>query len=177
MVNQERVLSVAVGAAVIVLMVLAFLQYRWSRQVGAAVGDHIGATLKASMLDWHLNLLREMSAPCMAMHLHSPVKDWEPTIEDYEQWATTSENSQMVEDVYAFERRGGVLKPFRLDLETEQIYPAKQLPARMAELPDRLKTEGLRLAKVPMRSRGVLRRARRWPDASSMLEPSPWCVL
>jgi hypothetical protein len=102
-VNQERVLSVAVGAAVIVLMVLAILQYRWSRQVGAAVGDRIGATLKASMLDWHLNLLREMSAPCMAMHLHSPVKDWEPTIEDYEQWATTSENSQMVEDVYAFD--------------------------------------------------------------------------
>jgi hypothetical protein len=95
-VNPERVLAVTVGAAVVVLMVLAFLQYRWSRQVGAAVGDHIGATLKASMLDWHLNLLREMSGPCMAMHLHSPVKDWEPTIEDCEQWATTSENSQMV---------------------------------------------------------------------------------
>jgi hypothetical protein len=42
-VNQERVLSVAVGAAVVVLLVLAFLQYRWSRQVGADVGDHMGA--------------------------------------------------------------------------------------------------------------------------------------
>ena len=90
--NQERVLSVAVGVAVVVLLVLALLQYRWSRQVGAAVGDHIGATLKASMLDWHLDLLRELSTPCMAMHLHSPVKDWEQTIEDYEQWATTSQN-------------------------------------------------------------------------------------
>src|SRR5882762_427239 len=125
--NQERALSVAVGAAVVVLLVLGFLQYRWSRQVGAAVGDHIGATLKASMLDWHLNLLRELSAPCMAMYLHSPVKGWEPTIEDYEQWATTSEHSQMVEDVYALQRRGGVLTPFRLDLETEHTHAAHLL--------------------------------------------------
>src|SRR5882762_3982146 len=152
--NQERALSVAVGAAVVVLLVLGFLQYRWSRQVGAAVGDHIGATLKASMLDWHLNLLRELSAPCMAMHLHSPVKDWEPTIEDYEQWATTSENSQLVEDVYALQQRGGVLKPFRLILATEHIEAAKQLPARLQGLPDRLKAEGTRLKMGRKRSRG-----------------------
>ena len=153
-VNQERVLSVAVGAAVGVLLGLGFLQYRWSRQVGAAVGDHIGATLKASMLDWHLNLLRELSAPCMAMYLHSPVKDWEPTIEDYEQWATTSQNSQLVSNVYVLQEIGGALKPFRLNLQTEQIDPAKQLPARMEELPERLQAEGLRLATVPMRARG-----------------------
>src|SRR6266850_1130942 len=135
--NQERVLSVAVGVAVVVLLVLAFLQYRWSRQVGAAVGDHIGATLKASMLDWHLDLLRELSTPCMAMHLHSPVKDWEQTIEDYEQWATTSQNSQMVKDVYALQLRGCTLKPFRLNLVTEQIEPAEQFPAQLQGLPER----------------------------------------
>jgi hypothetical protein len=71
---------------------------------------------------------------------------------------------------------GGVLKPFRLDLETEQIYAVVQLPARMAGLPDRLETEGLRLAKVPMRSRGGASEGARWPDASSILQPSPWCV-
>src|SRR6267378_1830058 len=152
-VNQERVLSVAAGAAVVVLLVLALLPYRWSRQVGAAVGDHIGATLKASMLDWHLDLLQELSAPCMALHVHSPVKDWEQTIEDYEQWASTSQNSQLVEDVYVFQQIGDALKASRMNLATEQIDAANRLPARMEGLPDRLKTEGLKLAEVPMHSR------------------------
>jgi two-component system sensor histidine kinase SenX3 len=152
-VNHERVLSMAVGASVVVLLVLAFLQYRWSRQVGAAVGDHIGATLKASMLDWHLDLLQELSAPCMALHVHSPVKDWEQTIEDYEQWSSTSQNSQLVEDVYVIQQVGGALRPFRMNLATEQIDAANRLPARMEGLPDRLKTESLQLAEVPMHSR------------------------
>jgi signal transduction histidine kinase len=117
------------------------------------VGDHIGATLKASMLDWHLDLLQQLSAPCMALHAHSPVKDWEQTIEDYEQWASTSQNSQLVEDVYVFQQIGDALKPSRMNLATEQIDAANRLPARMEGLPDRLKTEGLQLAKVPMQSR------------------------
>jgi hypothetical protein len=86
--NQERVLSSAVVVAAVILLVLATLQYRWSRQVGEAVRERFGSTLKASMLDWHLDLLRELSGVCMAVRgssFQSDSRPWQQAIEDYEQ--------------------------------------------------------------------------------------------
>src|SRR5581483_10591887 len=55
----------------VVLISLAALQYHWSKRLTEVLKGRIETSLKASAMDWHLRLLREVAEPCFAMQISS----------------------------------------------------------------------------------------------------------
>jgi signal transduction histidine kinase len=55
--------------AVIMVAVLALLQYRWSNQVSEATSLRLADSLQMSMIDWHQDLFRDFSQICFVFTL------------------------------------------------------------------------------------------------------------
>jgi signal transduction histidine kinase len=67
---KERPLSAAVFVPIaLVVMVLAFVQYRWSNQVSEATSMRLADSLQMSMINWHQNLFRDFSQICFIFNL------------------------------------------------------------------------------------------------------------
>jgi len=84
--REQRLWAGAVILAAAVLITLAALQVHWSRQLRSAARERIGATVKAAMLDWHLDPLRLFSGPALA--LSTVIDAQEPVahyLEEYEE--------------------------------------------------------------------------------------------
>lgn len=52
-----------------VLLILATLQYRWSRQIREANEVRVGENLRAEMMDWHADLLHEFSSIALSLQV------------------------------------------------------------------------------------------------------------
>ena len=106
--SQDRMLSLAVILSAVVLIILGGLQVRWSRQVSEAARARIGTTLKASMLDWHLDLLRDFSGPAIALSTaidaNEPVAHY---LEEYQEWTWGAAHPDLVADVFVWQRTPG----------------------------------------------------------------------
>ena len=69
---RERALATAlIVPTAIVVIVLAVLQYRWSNQVSSATSVRLADSLQMSMVNWRLNLLRDLSDICVALQMDS----------------------------------------------------------------------------------------------------------
>src|SRR5882672_8252657 len=67
--------------AVVVVIVLGVLQYRWSNQVSEATSIRLADSLQMSMINWHLDLFRDFSEICIAMRVEPEAGaqgDWNP---------------------------------------------------------------------------------------------------
>ena len=51
------------------LIIVAVLQYRWTRQLSVATEARIGSTLEPLMMGWHLDFYGELSAICVALQV------------------------------------------------------------------------------------------------------------
>ena len=58
---KTHALSAAVVLTTVVVILLAVLQYRWSTEVSEATGVRLADTLQLSMINWHLDFLRNFS--------------------------------------------------------------------------------------------------------------------
>ena len=133
--SQDRVLSMAVILSAVVLIILGGLQVRWSRQVSDAARARIGTTLKASMLDWHLDLLREFSGPAIAISTaidaNEPVTHY---LEEYQEWTWGAAHPDLVADVFVWQRLNAASSQLlRLNVVTGQVERATW-PAKMESL-------------------------------------------
>jgi len=69
---RERGLATAlIVPTAIVLIVLGVLQYRWSNQVRSATSMRLADSLQMSMMNWHLNLFRDLSEICAKLRIDS----------------------------------------------------------------------------------------------------------
>jgi two-component system sensor histidine kinase SenX3 len=131
---QDRALWTAIVVTmVLVLVALAALQYRWSKRVTEATQARIDASLKASVMDWHLSLLREIAEPCFAMQISSEPDEkteWDKYFQRYEAWYQAAKRPQLFQNLYLIEipKQGGADKTFRLSVDENRFY-ADQLPA------------------------------------------------
>ena len=102
--SQDRILwTAAVLILVFVLGSLAALQYRWSKRVADATLARIDASLKASIMDWHLNLLRGVAEPCFAMQVASDPDsphDREKYLQRYQAWLPTADHPTLFANLY-----------------------------------------------------------------------------
>jgi hypothetical protein len=74
---------------VVLLAVLALLQFRWTNEATAASEMRIGADLESLMMKWHGDLYGEFSAICTAMQVgpDSGARDtWNDYLERYVEW-------------------------------------------------------------------------------------------
>jgi signal transduction histidine kinase len=69
--DRAGVAAVIVCAAVVVVA-LAVLQYRWNRAASDATGVRLADALQLSMINWHLDLFRNLSEVCLTMRSADP---------------------------------------------------------------------------------------------------------
>src|SRR5260370_27882213 len=70
--SKERAFTTGmIILAVVVVIVLGVLQYRWSNQVSEATSIRLADSLQMSMINWHLDLFRDFSEICIAMRADS----------------------------------------------------------------------------------------------------------
>src|SRR5882762_2482582 len=86
------------GLALLLVMVAA-LQYRWTKQLSEATEARIGSALQPLMMGWHLDFYGELSAICVALQVgpDSGARDnWNDYLRRYRDWSNGS-----VENFYA----------------------------------------------------------------------------
>ena len=68
-IKEREFSTVIIVLAVIVVIVLGVLQYRWSNQVSEATSIRLADSLQMSMINWHLDFFRVFSEICVALRV------------------------------------------------------------------------------------------------------------
>jgi hypothetical protein len=101
---KEREFSTAIiVVAVIVVIVLGVLQYRWSNQVSEATSIRLADSLQKSMINWHLDFSRAISEVCVALRVDpdsSTPEEWDQYARRYADWKKTTANPNLVAGLY-----------------------------------------------------------------------------
>jgi signal transduction histidine kinase len=87
-----------------VLVIVAVLQYRWTKQLSVASEARLATTLQPLMVGWHLDFYGELSAICVALQVgpDSGARDnWDDYLHRYINWSHAPINSASVENIYA----------------------------------------------------------------------------
>jgi signal transduction histidine kinase len=108
-IKEREFSTVIIILAVIVVIVLGVLQYRWSNQVSEATSIRLADSLQMSMINWHLDFFRVFSEVCLAMRVDpdpSPQEEWGQYARRYADWKKTTANPNLVAGLYIL-RIGG----------------------------------------------------------------------
>src|ERR1700680_3195451 len=101
---KERAFTAGmIVVAVVVVIVLGVLQYRWSNQVSEATSIRLADSLQMSMINWHLDLFRVFSEVCVALRVDpdsSTQDDWAQYARRFEDWKKTTANPNLVAGLY-----------------------------------------------------------------------------
>src|ERR1700680_1752959 len=101
---KERAFTAGmIVVAVVVVIVLGVLQYRWSNQVSEATSIRLADSLQMSMIHWHLAFFRVFSEVCVALRVDpdsSTQDDWDQYARRYADWKKTTANPNLVEGLY-----------------------------------------------------------------------------
>ena len=123
--------------AVVVVIVLGVLQYRWSNQVSEATSIRLADSLQMSMINWHLDFFRDFSEICIAMRVEPGAgaqDDWNQYVRRFEEWKKSTAHPDLVSSVYVlkFDETPGA-KTMRLD-PSKQRFEQSEWPENFSEL-------------------------------------------
>jgi len=88
---------------VVLLTIVAVLQYRWTTEVSAASEVRIGTELESLMIRWHLDFYGEFSAICVATQVgpDSGARDtWNDFLQRYVEWSRNTVKGDSLENIY-----------------------------------------------------------------------------
>src|SRR6202790_1586005 len=137
MIKERTFTTGMIILAVVVVIVLGVLQYRWSNQVSEATSIRLADSLQMSMINWHLDFFRDLSEICIAMRADQDTgaqSDWNQYARRFEDWKKSTANPDLVSGVYVFrfEEAPGP-KTLRLD-PGSQRFESSDWPANFADL-------------------------------------------
>ena len=137
---SERTRSAAlIIPAVLVLMVMAALLYRWSNQVSEATSVRLADSLQMSMVNWHLNLFRDLSDICLAMRVDPDERaDLDPYVRRFVEWRTAAPYPEVVAHLYILKFAEPRWRALRLDPSALKFEPV-DWPARLTRLQEVLR--------------------------------------
>ncbi|MGH9785470.1 MAG: sensor histidine kinase [Terriglobia bacterium] len=141
---RDRSFSTAVvilGA--VVVTVLAVLQYRWSNQVSEATSVRLADSLQMSMINWHLDLFRDLSEIGLAMRM-DPDSRYPDELEEYArhfaEWRSQAKYPGLVSNLYILKSmESEPLQALRLNPSSRQ-FEADAWPARFQALREHLQS-------------------------------------
>ena len=102
-IKEREFSTVIIILAVIVVIVLGVVQYRWSNQVSEATSIRLADSLQMSMINWHLDFFRVFSEVCVALRVDpesSTADDWDQYARRYVDWKKTTANPNLVSGLY-----------------------------------------------------------------------------
>src|ERR1700680_1127065 len=137
LIKERAFMTGMIILAVVVVIVLGVLQYRWSNQVSEATSIRLADSLQMSMINWHLDFFRDFSEICIALRVEpdaSAQDDWNQYARRFEEWKKATAPPDLVSGVYVlrFDETPGP-KTLRLD-PTSQHFEPSDWPANFAEL-------------------------------------------
>lgn len=132
-----RALSAAVVISAVVVIVFAVLQYRWSNQVSEATGVRLADTLQLSMINWHLDLLRNFSELCLIVRIpadRGAGGDLRTYVGQFAEWRAVARYPDLVSNVYLLASDDvASSRALRLDSSAQQFVP-DEWSSRLAPL-------------------------------------------
>jgi len=141
-VRDHLVLTALVGTMVAVLLILATLQYRWSRQVREANEVRVGENLRSEMMDWHADLLHEFSSIALALQvsLDSGARDhWPNYVQRFAGWKATAPHPALAQDLFIWETSTQTSRLMQVDESSSDLKSAEaESETSMRPLLDRL---------------------------------------
>jgi type II secretory pathway pseudopilin PulG len=102
-IKEREFSTVIIILAVIVVIVLGVLQYRWSNQVSEATSIRLADSLQMSMINWHLDFFRAFSEICVALRVDpdsTTQQDWDQYARRFADWKKTTPNPNLVAGLY-----------------------------------------------------------------------------
>ena len=102
-IKEREFSTVIIILAVIVVIVLGVLQYRWSGQVSEATSIRLADSLQMSMINWHLDFFRALSEICVALRVDSDAgaaADSSLYAARYADWKKATANPGLVTGIY-----------------------------------------------------------------------------
>src|SRR6202035_3074444 len=102
-IKEREFSTIIIVLAVIVVIVLGVVQYRWSNQVSEATSIRLADSLQMSMINWHLDFFRVFSEVCAALRVDpdsSTQDDWDQYARRYADWRKTTANPNLVARLY-----------------------------------------------------------------------------
>jgi len=128
--------AAAIVTAAAVVVALGVLQYRWNRDASDATGVRLADALQLSMINWHLDLFRNLSEVCLTMRM--PVETGRSDVEQYadrlEEWRSLARYPDLVANVYIVRRtRQGPVEVMPLTAASPPLDRAT-LPRPVADL-------------------------------------------
>jgi len=141
MIKERAFTTGMIVLAVLVVIVLGLLQYRWSNQVSEATSIRLADSLQMSMVNWHLDFFRDFSEICVAMRVDPETGahgDWNQYARRFADWKKSTANPNLVSGLYIlrFEEATGP-KMLRLDPGTQR-FESSDWPADFGDLPAQL---------------------------------------
>jgi signal transduction histidine kinase len=148
-----------ITAMALLLIVVAVLQYRWTKELSVATEARIGNTLQPLMVGWHLDFYGELSAICVALQVgpDSGAGDgWNDYLRRYTDWSHASidhksivniyANPDLIQSIYIWDR-GDEAKPrlLRVNAEAAKIQ-ISSVPEDLQPLLARLQTNSSSLS-------------------------------
>jgi signal transduction histidine kinase len=140
---KERQFSTAITVlAVIVVIALGVLQYRWSNQVSEATSIRLADSLQMSMINWHLDFFRVLSEVCVDLRV-DPVPDtqddWKQYGRRFADWKKTSADPHLVAGLYILRfDPAHAAHAFRLNDSSQNFEPGAW-PANFDSLRDEIR--------------------------------------
>ena len=129
---KARALSAAVVMTTVVVILFAALQYRWSVEVSEATGVRLADTLQLSMINWHLDFLRNFSEICLTMRVdpdHEAIGDLHQFAARVAEWKAVARYPDLVSEVYVIPA-GGSARHHALRLNSSsREFEAVEWPA------------------------------------------------
>jgi signal transduction histidine kinase len=128
---RERALTIAVVITTLVVIVLAGLQYRWSNRVSEATGVRLADTLQLSMVNWHLDFLRNFSEICLTMRIDresGSEEDLRQYARRFADWRAVARYPDLVAGVYFLKSASPHPLALRLNTASRQFEMAAWPP-------------------------------------------------
>jgi len=136
-IKEREFSTVIIVLAVIVVIVLGVLQYRWSNQVSEATSIRLADSLQMSMINWHLDFFRVFSEVCVALRVDpdsSTQEDWDQYSRRYADWKKTAANPNLVAGLYILRPgEASSAQVFRLASSGQRFEPSNW-PSNFQEL-------------------------------------------
>jgi signal transduction histidine kinase len=102
-IKEREFSTVIIVLAVMVVIVLGVLQYRWSDQVSEATSIRLADSLQMSMINWHLDFFRVFSEICVALRVDpdsNTQDDSDQLARRFSEWKKTTANPNLVAGLY-----------------------------------------------------------------------------
>src|SRR5580700_7985194 len=150
-IKEREFSTVIIVLAVIVVIVLGVVQYRWSNQVSEATSIRLADSLQMSMINWHLDFYRVFSEVCVALRVDpdsSTPDDWNQYARRYADWKKTTANPKLVAGIYVL-RFGEPSSAQVMGIDDSgQRMEARDWPSELAPLRAELEQSSSKLASV-----------------------------